>query len=320
MTFKRGLQGRVEAKPLAAALFLGVALLASCGNYSNEDLEFMNAVPARSDLTANMPRAMLTVNEAELSRDTHDVIRTFNGALDFLKIADLIRTYPPTSRIPDGRIWGPLPDDKHPGWQWRFVMTRDPSVSGGFKYTFDEQPIGAGDPWYELLNGSFVATGGARRGTGTFKIQTDALWAVGFPFDYGTDGSLLRELAITYSTADYPISVVMHLELYPDAVGGNHDATSTPAIDYTYEALESGQGAMQFVGTDATGKSFTVVSRWLPRGQGRADATYVDPAKAVSLTWTECWNDSFMSVYDAKEWDPTKDSGDSTLCPDISTL
>jgi hypothetical protein len=297
-------------------LFIVVASLASCGNYSNEDLEFMNAVPARSDLTASMPRAMLTVNEAELSRDTHDVIRTFNGALEFLKIADLIRTYPPTSRIPDGRIWGPVADDKHPGWQWRFVMTRDPSVSGTFNYTFDEQPIGT-DQWYELLNGSFVATGGARRGIGHFSITTDALWAVGFPFDYGADGSLLRQLDIKYSTADYPISVVMHLEMYPDAVGGNHVTTSL--IAYTYEALESGRGAMQFVGTDATGKSFSVVSGWLASGRGRADATYVDPANGVNLTWTECWNDSFMSVYDNKPWDPTQNGGDAALCPDVST-
>jgi hypothetical protein len=246
------------------------------------------------------------------------VIRTFNGALDFLKVADLIRTYPPTSRIPDGRIWGPVPDDKHPGWQWRFVMTRDSSGPGKFNYTFDEQPIGGGDRWYTLLLGWFVATGGARRGMGEFTIQTDPLWEAGFVFDFGADGSLLKQLAITYSTADYPISVVMHLELYPGASGGNHDTTS--AIDYTYEALETGQGALQFVGSDATGKSFSVVSRWLASGQGRADATYVNSANGVNLTWTECWNDSFMSVYDAKQWDPTMDSGKQSLCPDISTL
>jgi len=65
------------------SLLLAATLLAgACGNYSNEDLEFMNAVPAREDLAANMPRSMiLPANEAELSRDTHDVIRTFNGAL-----------------------------------------------------------------------------------------------------------------------------------------------------------------------------------------------------------------------------------------------
>ena len=72
---------------LAAATTVG-----GCGNYSNEDLEFMNAVPAAEDISAKIPRAALTVNEAELSRDTHAVIKAFNGALDFLDAADTIRT------------------------------------------------------------------------------------------------------------------------------------------------------------------------------------------------------------------------------------
>src|SRR5262245_3345139 len=92
-----GLAGRGEATPLAAAIVLAITLFAGCGNYSNEDLEFMNAVPARQDLIAFIPRSpILPANEAELAKDTHDVIATFNGALDFLVAADLIRTYQPT--------------------------------------------------------------------------------------------------------------------------------------------------------------------------------------------------------------------------------
>src|SRR5262245_2098762 len=90
------------------------ATIASCGNYSNEDLEFMNAVPARQDFVAYIPRDLTPANEAELAKDTHTVITAFNGALDFLKVADAIRAYPPTSRIPDGRVWGPVLDNNHP--------------------------------------------------------------------------------------------------------------------------------------------------------------------------------------------------------------
>jgi len=75
------------------SLLLAATLLAgACGNYSNEDLEFMNAVPAEQDLSVNMPRSNLLVNEAELSTLTHDTVATFNGALDFLNAADVIRT------------------------------------------------------------------------------------------------------------------------------------------------------------------------------------------------------------------------------------
>src|SRR5690349_19966030 len=98
----------------------------------------MNAVPARQDVIASIKtRPLVTTNEAELAKDTHNVVAIFNVALDFLKIADVIRAFPPTCRIPDGRIWGPAPDNNHPGWQWRFVMTRDPAVADQFDYSFD---------------------------------------------------------------------------------------------------------------------------------------------------------------------------------------
>jgi hypothetical protein len=302
-------------------LALVVATVGACGNYSNEDLEFMNAVPARQDLIASIKTGpLLTTNEAELAKDTHNVVAIFNGALDFLKIADVIRAFPPTSRIPDGRIWGPAPDSNHPGWQWRFVMTRDPGVADQFDYSFDERMIGGDGRWHPLLSGWFLATGGgARRGMGHFTLQTDDARMAGFPFDFGADGSLTKTLDIQYSTADYPISVVMQLVLYPNA-RDQADYTTTSMIDYTYEALESGQGGMQFKATDSTGKSISVVSRWLANGQGRADATYTDPANGFTSTWNECWDTSFVSVYDNKPWAMAPDpmmTGDASLCPDI---
>jgi hypothetical protein len=309
-----------ERNGAAIAILLAFA---ACGNYSNEDLEFMNAVPAREDLTAFIPRSMiLPANEAELSKETHSVIATFNGALDFLNAADLIRTYQPTSRIPDGRVWGPAPMNDHPGWQWRFTMTRDPAAPEMFKYTFDVEPIGAGDSWSPFISGSFVALGGGvRRGMGSFTIKTDTLRAAHFPFAYGNDGSLLQELDVMYSTASFPISVSMNLTLYPKASTG--DFTTTAFITYHYEAQESGQGGMEFAGTDsASGASLSVVSRWLATGRGRAEAT-VTSGTGAGATWTECWDDSFRSVYDNKPWAMAPDpvtTGDPALCPDISTL
>src|SRR6185436_17350492 len=122
------------------------------------DLEYMNAVPARVDIAAVIPRSLiLPANAAELSRLTHDVIATFNGALVFLEAADVIRRYQPTSRIPNGRVWGPAPMEEHPGWQWRFIITRDPAAPEMFSYAFEVQRIGAGDVWIPFIEGTFVA-------------------------------------------------------------------------------------------------------------------------------------------------------------------
>ena len=260
-------------------LLAATLLFAACGNYSNEDLEFMNAVPAREDLSANMPRSMiLPANEAELSRETHDVVRAFNGALDFLNAADTIRTYQPTSRVPNGRVWGPVPMADHPGWQWRFRMTRDPANLEKFSYWFEVEQIGAGEEgWISFIDGWFIPTGGgARRGMGYFHMQADDLSAAMFPIAPDGDGNVFKELKVTYSTADFPVSVAMTLVLYPKG-----DRTNMVTIDYHYEQQENGQAAMEFSGTDASsGASLSITSRWLASGAGRAEAVGQNGADA----------------------------------------
>jgi len=306
------------------SVFLGVALLASCGNYSNEDLEFMNAVPATADLTANMPRSnILPANEAELSRLTHDVIRTFNLMLDqILGVADVIRMYQPTGRAPNQRIWGPVPADKPSqlGWQWRFRVTRDPATSDYFEYFFEIQRIGAApDDWLPFIHGDFEATSGVRRGTGMVQADTQMLRDAGFPFD-DSDGTV-HSIMIRYSTREYPISVVMEMVTLPKPTVDNPSPTVT-TIKYEYGQQETGQGAMGFSGTDSEGKSIAVVTRWLASGQGIGQATWMDGLGA-SFTRTECWDDSFRETYDNTPWDPSnlaKNSGDPSFCPAIPTL
>ena len=280
----------------------------------------MNAVPAREDLAANMPRSMiLPANEAELSRETHDVIRAFNGALDFLNAADVIRTYQPTTRIPNGRIWGPFPMRDHEGWQWQFRMTRDPAASQEmFQYWFEVEPIGAGDGgWLLFIDGWFIPTGGgARRGMGYFHMQADDLRAAGFPILPDADLNVFKDLKVMYSTASFPVSVTMTLVLYPKG-----DLTNTLTIVYHYEQQQNGQAAMEFSGTDAaSGASLSITSHWLATGRGRAEAVGQD-GKGGMATWTECWDDSFRSVFDDNPFEtPPVLTGDPALCPDISML
>jgi len=114
---------------LAATFVLGV-LGAGCGNYSNEDLEFMNAVPDQTDLAANLPvrSALATGTEAELAKDTHDTVKIFNGILDsVLGDVEAIRAVQPTGRGPDSRTWGPFPDTNplQTAWEWQFAMQRE---------------------------------------------------------------------------------------------------------------------------------------------------------------------------------------------------
>jgi hypothetical protein len=292
--------------------------LAACGNYSNEDLEFMNAVPAEQDLSVNMPRSNLLVNEAELSKLTHDTVATFNGALDFLNAADVIRTYQPNGHVPNGRVWGPVAAEQ-PGWQWHFVVTRLPEMPDQFEYAFELQQIGdAADHWIAFVTGSFKASAGARKGQGTFTLATDDLRNAGFPVGVNAKGEMLKYLTVTYSTADYPINVTMDIGLYPpDAASTGY--TSYGMIHIAYEAQANGQGALEFAATDAKGNNITVVTRWLATGRGRADAT-VTVGPVMGQTRTECWDDMFRETYNQTQWDQTMNRGDPSLCPEIPTL
>jgi hypothetical protein len=314
-------EGRGEGKPcerlaiaaVRGALLLVLTLLAGCGNYSNADLEFLNAVPAADDISADIPRAPLLANEAEMAKLTHDTVGIFNGALAFLEVADVIRTYPATTPITNGRIWGPVPMDDHPGWQWRFIVTREPERPDVFNYSFDVERIGSGpNDWIPFIYGSFVAMNGVRKGAGEFHMTTDALLAAGFTIARNLNGETLKELNVVYSTETFPIHVEMNVTMFKDAL---LDTSFTVGI--VYEAQASGQGAIDFDVTDSDGNTFSVVSRWLPTGRGRADAT-VTAGPQVNGTRTQCWNDSFEETYNHVDWsEPLQERGDLSLCPDI---
>src|SRR4029079_10123031 len=86
------------------------------------------------------------------------------------------------------------------------------------------------------------------------------------------DDNVFKDLMVMYSTAGFPISVTMTLELYPKG-----DITNMLAIRYHYEEQQTGQAAMEVSGTEAaSGASISVQSRWLATGRGRADATATD--------------------------------------------
>jgi len=298
------------------SVVVGLTLFAAaCGNYSNEDLEYLNAVPAAQDISADIPRAPLLANEAEMAKLTHDTISVFNGALKFLDAADVIRTYPATSRIPNGRIWGPVPMDDHPGWQWRFIITREPERPDLFHYSFDVERVGGGpNDWIPFIYGEFTAVNGVRKGMGEFHMTTDALIDAGFTIAPNLKGETLKELTVKYSTETFPVHVEMHVTMWNDPLRSTYFT-----IDIVYEAQETGQGAIDFDATDSQGNSIAVVSRWLATGRGRADVT-VTAGPLVNEMRTQCWNDSFEQTYNNVSWDPSMNDGEVTNCPEISTL
>ena len=119
-----------SAAVLAAALG---AVGLGCGNYSNEDLEYLTALPKTEDvsmdapLKADVPRA----DEDEALKMTTAVTKVVNlTAVELLALVDQIRSFTPTTREQNGRVWGPFPDDKNPGWRLAFRMTKATAADG----------------------------------------------------------------------------------------------------------------------------------------------------------------------------------------------
>lgn len=304
-----------------AALTVTAALISGCGNYSNEDLEFMNALPGDDQLAASIPprsSAITALEEAELARSTHNVTQLFNGIVDdLMRIVDTVRSVSPTTRTPLSRTWGPFPSADHPGWQVRMIVSRVPEDPGLFTYELAFHRDGGADTdWPIFLHGQFQVGGSARRGTGTFDVQTAALRTEGF--DFGT--SMLDQLSVDYSTVDFPVKVTMHVWNLPDPLMPN----AATAATYTYEAAADGQGQMTFTlfGNLVPGpqdEQVMVVSQWLGSGEGRATLSIVS-GDGAGLAQTECWDDRFRATFNDKPWARAEDVGDASLCPDISLL
>ena len=295
---------------------LGAA--AGCGNYSNEDLEFMAALPEKADLATEVPtRSALTLGDtAEYYRLTRNVSMIFNGITDaFLGLIDTIRAFPPTTRHPNQRIWGPFPAKKQPGWMIRMLMERKDAT---FTYWLEFQP--ASDPsseWLWLIRGSYAATGGVRRGQGQITVDTSALRAAGVDPDLG----FLDHLTVDYTTSEFPIDVQLTFMSFANPMKPDDPTQGR----YEYAVQSNGQGALTYdyfanVIPGPAIDEVLVTSRWLGTGEGRADLQVVSGDAAVGAQATECWNRLFLSVYIDKPWAPQENHGTPADCVAIPTL
>jgi hypothetical protein len=319
-----GPPSRVAAKPRRARLLVGLILgwmALGCGNYSNEDLEYMNAVPAGNQLVATLPAysaALPPANEAELATTTHNVTSQFNQMIDnTLGGVDAIRSYEPSSRTPTSRTWGPFASTDQVGWDWRLTVSHDDPQSTVFTYELDvENTADTAAGWLTFVTGSFDATEGVRKGMGSMTVTTDALTAAGFPFDQGT--APFEMLTVSYSTLNYPITVDMTIVRAPDAT----NAVTSVVYSYAGQADGSGQMSFTLTGNLVAGpaiETVAVVSAWLPTGAGEASET-VEQGDGAGLIQTECWNTSFAATYNSKPWATTENVGDPTACPSLPSF
>ncbi|MFP2928760.1 hypothetical protein ACLESO_26900 [Pyxidicoccus sp. 3LG] len=308
---------------------LCLAAAACGGDFSNDDLEYLNALPRREDLAAKLRpnsegragggltarKTALAVNLGEASEvvgDTDETGIKFNQSVDgLLTFLENIRDVPPTSREPDRRVWGPFRDDKNPGFDVRFVMERD---AVRFDYRLEYRRTGEDDlQWWPFLSGFFLADAGIRKGTGEVSLDVKRARQENLRNDLG----LLDRLDILYQTKALPTRV----ELAFTPLG-----SQTEPIRYIYREAEGGLGEMTFrvPGMDLVlgGRleDVELTTRWAPDGRGMGVLLVLD-GDIKGAQYTECWNALGRVTFIARSWDffnPTE--GTRSTCPDFSAL
>jgi hypothetical protein len=298
-----------------ASLLSGtLSLLAGCGNYSNEDLAYMAAIPAANDLHTDVPMSALSIVTPPLYQLTRDISGMLDGGTDqMLGLLDTLRTVSPTSRKGTKRYWGPVPDQSRPGWMWQVTIDRPNETT--FTYQLGYLPSGASADqasFVEFLNGSFAPGGTIRRGTGELHAHTDLMRSQGVPLrgegakDRGFED--VSTFDVAYQTGSYPWST--HTVIVGSA------SASAPNATTQYDATQSSDGShtMAFVSPtmDDPSNILSIESRWLPSGAGRSRADVTGGPNAGG-NWTECWNQSFEMTFENRSW-LLSSTGDVNAC------
>ena len=278
-------------RALRACAAGALALAAACGDLSNEDIRFLSALPRASEMHVAVPVAATqptcaigSAAEWKKAKDTGDAI---NSSIDaVLGLVDVIRGSSPRRRDADLRVWGPYPDDKHPGVTGQVSILRVTPPAGSFSddaylYSFEGFRDGVG--WKTVLDGFFLGAQ-SRSGQGELTIHFDASTALGInkPTDPTTP------MTIHYDRTSDPHTLQLDI--------GQGGALGLDPFEYFYAGYASGSGRFDYAITDAAGNHLAIQAWFLVSGAGKATVDYRSVLGATA-SFSECWDASACLSY-----------------------
>jgi hypothetical protein len=274
-------------------------LLCACGSLSNEDVAFLVAVPQKGSLHVQVPQA--GVGQTACLIGTADVwlsAKTTGNQLnsfidDILGLVDFIRAVPPTNRDADSRTWGPWPDAKHPGVQFRFVIVRLLDA-GGVPWSWEwvlEGRLGGG-AFLPVFSGVFYGAQ-AVKGTGKLVIHFDNAAALGL----NDDPNLKFPAWIYYDLSSDPRTLSFDLSSKPLGQG-------LLAFDYFYAGYADGHGRFDYAFPTDNGCIVEVTTKYTADGIGRGHIHLTCGILRGDVD--QCWDQSACLTYvnDAFEFTP----------------
>jgi hypothetical protein len=264
---------------------LGVLVVATaCGNYSNEDVLFTEAVPLAESLQVALPQNG-SPNTCPHPSDLRGYALATGAYLnlsvaDLLIDLDLVRSTSPSERRqnPEARVWGPWPDQNHPGFQAELTMTLLDASVPTFGFLIDERRDGDSS-WSDLIDGQFVGAL-ASEGSGNYTVHFAAIWALGI--NKATDPH--SDMVVSYDLGARPRSITLDLS----------DAGLTdplPPFLYEYQDAADGGASLSFAWFDAdAGAEIHAIADFQSDGSGGGAYTLGDGGIDECWEATACMN------------------------------
>ena len=260
----------------------GLALLCACGNYSNDDLAFLSAIPTRDQLHVVVPKGagqpLCGLGEATTAANAQAQGQGLNQGVDgLLSFIDLVRAIPPTSRDGERRSWGPWKDGQRPEVEYLISMVRTRGATpAGDSFSYALAGRKGNGAQVIVISGNFRGSQ-ARHGTGTLRLDFDGAWALGTAKPSDPHG----QMSVAYTLSADPRTI----ELQLDSTAG---FGLSAQYHYVWAGYADGRAIFDFRFADVDGSVYTVDARFTAGGAGRAHLT--GQRGLFSATLDECFD------------------------------
>jgi hypothetical protein len=276
---------RSDSSPGLARGIATLILACACGNLSNDDIAFVEAIPQKQQLHVEVPQGSASQNLCAIG--TADVFTSakttgvsINAGVDaILAMVDAIRTVTPTSRGDDSRTWGPFADQDHPDVRIQVVMVRELDATlTPWRWIYTISGAKAAGPFLPILEGEFFGAQ-ARKGIGRLTLHFENSTALGI----NKPGDPAFPARIHYDLSGEPHTISLDLTAGVNAFG-------LISFDYWFAGYADGHGQFDYAFPDPkNGCTVFVTTFFNAQGAGR-DVFRTRCAGILSGDVKQCWD------------------------------
>jgi hypothetical protein len=210
-----------------------------------------------------------------------------NASIDWvLGLVEVVRRYPPTSRLDDARVWGPFDDGQHPGNEMRISIVRTwpdgRQAPPLHTYAFEARRKADGGAFTPVISGHFTGAS-ATSGHGGLTLAFDAIRALGM----GDADSPTGAMDIRYDRSAEPRTVGLSLVQSP--------GFGLEQFDYAFQGWADGRGHLEYAFRSG-GALISVKAGFDAVGAGRGIST-LHLASGFTGQFAQCWSAAACLVW-----------------------